>query len=238
VNGNYPSDIFQAIEAQIAAAAETGDVLPDAGEPSVFHRELRATRDAVLDHNTSSAYRDAVWGELMRRTRAGDQIWQEIAIWMMVPKLRAIARRICRGAPMELSDVQSEVILGFIEGLRTIDPSSENLEWLLRRAASHRGWHVREQRRNEIPVEDINLVAGRPVNGDQVGDPPVAPVHADIIAGTSEDADSRRRLEGERLGSVAQRLGLRDHVRRSRGIETGRPTDAMQTNGCRRNLAA
>jgi hypothetical protein len=142
MSGGYPTDVFHAVEAQVAMIAETGGPFADGDAPDAFPLQLHAARDAVLDPRTSSVSRDAVWAELIQRVRTGDQIWQEIAIWMMIPKFRAITHGIRRGSHAELSDLRSDTAAphdGHVHRAPNTDPDVPRAL----RAAHHGGPHHR-----------------------------------------------------------------------------------------------
>lgn len=73
------------------------------------------------------------------------------------------------------------------------------------------------------PVEDVDLVAGTQAKSSEPDGLLGEAVHAGVISASEADLITRTRLEGERLGSVAQRLGLRYHAcaQRRHGLKAG-----------------
>lgn len=159
--------------------------------------------------------KDAMWAELTRlcQERGGD--WHLTAIWMMLPALRkAVWRRQRTG--MELTETEAEAVAGFIEAISAADPQRARL-------GSHLWWQtyrhlakVAARERTAIPVADTEMIQSRQEDPMRPKDLLADAVHEGVLTVPEADLISRTRLEGERLGAVAQQLGLRYHACRQR----------------------
>lgn len=214
----HTNRIFDAIEAQMTRASLASSLSIDGSR--VGHGlpprplTMQETRTLALDTGADPALRDALWRELARLAQADGDVWLLPAIWMMIPGFRKISARLSSGAGAERNDIEAEIIAGFTETLRTVDPGREKLGVHLWWAAYRHGRHAREMftRSRETPVEDIDLAANAQAkNGEPDGLLGEA-VHEGVITASEADLITRTRMEGERLGSVAQRLGLRYHA--------------------------
>lgn len=212
-------NVFDALEAQFAASSlasvklvergECGDGLPDC--PIT----VGAARDVVHDPDANLAVCDAVFAALVRRVRTPDRHAQLAAIWVMLPGLRAIAYRLRRTWRTDIEDIQADVVLGFLEALRDADPGRQSLGAHLWWAAYRRARRPCETFVRETATEDIAMLAARTGVADHVNNPPVEPTHPGVVDVESANRSvADRRVEGERLGSIAHRLGLHSHLHR------------------------
>jgi hypothetical protein len=171
-------------------------------------------RPLALDPAADPALRDALWRELVRLARTNGDVWLLAAIWMMIPGFRKISARLSPGASGERNDIEAEIIAGFTETLHTVDLGREKLGAHLWWTAYRHGQRARGMftGSRETPVEDIDQAASAQArNGEPDGLLGEA-VHAGVISASEAELITRTRLEGERLGAVAQQLGLRYHA--------------------------
>jgi hypothetical protein len=210
--------VFDAVETEFISspvASETlvqqdecGHGLPDA---IIGVREARAV---VTDPAASLAVRDAIWATLVRRVRVDPDLWQLAAIWMMLPSLRAITNRLHRTWGVDRQDVQSDVILGFIEALRAANPARRKLGPSLWWATYRHGRHACQQATRDTASEDIDIIAARREMSDHSTDPPAEPLHSGIATSPPTDNPvTHTHIEGERLGAIAYHLALRERTR-------------------------
>ena len=235
--------VLQHIERQFQALAsspwpstidgfEIGHGFPDRALSLIEVRDLLAARTATHD------MKDAVWSLLVRRARSDCDTWGAIAAGMMLRGLRNIAFRVSRGVEFRRQDLESEVLLGFCEALRSIDPSARGIAGLLWWAAYRRGlaarfaeqqasgWELTDsdmRRQNIIPPEGHpDLVLAKAVgegvldSGDAalIGDTRVEGqtlIVASDRAGLSYWSCHKRRARAERR--LARYLGHRSGVR-------------------------
>jgi hypothetical protein len=208
--------VFDALDAQFADSSLASILTLDGNKighgMEATSPSLEYLRGLAQDPGTDIAVRDAIWTELVHlaQVRAGE--WQLTAIWMMLPGLRSASRKISRRTHIEIKEIDSAVITGFIEALQAADPKRQHLGAHLWWKAHNYATHACALLRQETPVEDIELVAGMQNRQPGHGDSLSAAVHEGVLTGAEADLIGRTRLEGERLGAVAQQLGLRYHA--------------------------
>lgn len=204
------TNILDELEAAMASSQCLFDVLlerGECGEGSPPHAlDVREGRDIVEDWNASRALTEAIWTALIHRVQQDPRHWREPAIWLMLPRLRAITSRLRRSWRTDSDDIRSDVIIGFIEAMRKADPNRHNLGSYLWWATHNHARHACRQLTRESASEDIELVAARRTTYSQ--ETPTEPGRVDVAPSPSVVG-----VEGERLGSLAQRLGLRDRIR-------------------------
>src|SRR3954471_15716858 len=91
------------------------DRLPDRILP------LDELRRLVLAAATSPEVRDAVWRELVVRARRDGPAWRVAAVGMAMPGLRRQAGLLAAGGHGDTHDLDSELLVGFMERLATVD---------------------------------------------------------------------------------------------------------------------
>jgi hypothetical protein len=228
--------IFDAIEAQMTTASLESALTIDGSELGLPRGPLAVCdlRPLALNPASDPAFRDALWRELVRLARTRDDAWVLAAIWMMIPGFRKISARLSPGAGGARNDIEAEIIAGFTEALHTVDICREKLGAHLWWVAYRHGQHARDMfsGSRETPVEDIDQAAGAQANGGEPDGLLSEAVHAGVISASEAELITRTRLEGERLGAVAQQLGLRYHAcaqRRTRA--EGRLAGYVMING-------
>ena len=162
------------------------------------HHSLSELRTILLDESTEPELLDAIWRQVIKLTH-GDRRWELSALWLMLPALRSIRRRLTMARPADRQDLESEIILAFLKNLREADPTgvhlSKTLWWkVFAHARSVRMWLWRES-----PSEFADILAEQQRRDEE-------PSTASDVPGPMV-ADSTRR-EGVLLGTLAQRLGL------------------------------
>ncbi len=131
-----------------------------------------------------------------------------MAIWMMLPSLRAIVRRLHRAWATDIRDIQSDALCGFIEALGRLDPEQEPGKrlWWQTFSSARNGCQraVREQ-----PVDDIESALQRQAEAHP---DPLSPAELGRPEASARDYST---IEGERLGALADRLGLAGMIENS-----------------------
>ncbi len=82
---------------------------------------LDELRGILLAPAAGGAVRDAVWRELVVRSRRDGPAWVVAAVGMAMPGLRRAGGRLAAGWRGDTADLDSELLLGFVERLRTVD---------------------------------------------------------------------------------------------------------------------
>ncbi|WP_380285968.1 hypothetical protein [Kitasatospora purpeofusca] len=150
----------------------------------------------------------------------GERIWTLTAVWLLAPRLRGAAYAIVRRTGAERADVGSALLVGVLEGARTIGERSEDIEQDLMDAAFAAGWRTGRRGSKEIPVGEWEAVG-------EAAEPLFAARTAhDVVSVGAMSGRLLQRAQGERLGALAHRLGLLPHVRevrRSSRSRAGQP---------------
>lgn len=76
---------------------------------------------------TSRGVRDQVWSRLVSRARGEGPAWVVAAVGMALPALRFRAGLLTRGWRGDVADLDSELLLGFLERLASIDLDTPNI---------------------------------------------------------------------------------------------------------------
>ncbi|MCM3920110.1 hypothetical protein ND748_00155 [Frankia sp. AiPs1] len=184
------------------------------GGHQVFRNSVKALRDIMLNADTPADLRDGIWSRLLQLAREKTDPWDVITIWMMTPGLRKICWR-CRshGVQFDLAELEAEAVSTFLATARVADLDRPDLGRTLWRNTYRHVRRTVSRPRPETPTADIELVraldaspfdASRAIAAFQrlVGDGTLA------MDKSSGDVDPVT-IEGERLGAVAQRLGLK-----------------------------
>lgn len=124
-SSSWPSTPLDAAERAFTLLAEAPthvpfdardfDGLPDRILP------LDELRRLVLAAGTSPQVRDAVWRELVVRARRDGPAWRVAAVGMAMPGLRRQAGMLAAGWRGDTHDLDSELLVGFMECLARVD---------------------------------------------------------------------------------------------------------------------
>lgn len=206
------SSIFTAIDEHFKTLTSAHDEpllltagTDEAGDPHPL--TLLDARTIARDTTTTPEHRDTIWRELIHRARHTPDPWRLAAVWMMLPGLSSAVHRISHNPRADIADLRSAVITGFLEALNSIDTEREDLGATLYRSAYSAGRAVCRTYGRELPTDEIDRTPNLPSD-------PAIPVHRGVATVTRQTQPTRGSLEGERLGSIAHRVGLADHVHR------------------------
>jgi hypothetical protein len=179
------------------------DGLPDRILP------LDELRRLLLGAATSCQVRDAVWRELVIRTRRDGPAWRVAAAGMAMPGLRRQAGLLAAGWHGDTHDLDSELLVGFMERLRTADLTEPRICGRLIDAG------VRAARKVRDAESDTMLIRG----GAAGSLLPIRPWdHPDLVLARAVavavlDRDEARliaatRLDHDTLARVAAEIGI------------------------------
>ena len=132
-------------------------------------------------------------------------------MWTMLPGLKSATRRIFRTTNLDIADVRSAVITGFLEALATVDPDDENLGSTLYWSA-YNSARAACRPRPQIQIDaadEIDRIAAH------ITCETTHTAHRGIIETERVGHPSRDRREAERLGSLAYRTGTVDRLHKS-----------------------
>ncbi|MFI1997079.1 hypothetical protein, partial [Actinoplanes sp. NPDC020271] len=122
--------------------------LPDTTMP------LDRLRTLLMYERYDSDTTDVLWRQLARHARDWGPAWVVGAIGVALPALTHLAAKISAGRPRLADDVDSEVLAGFLEALRTTDLDRSRL-WLRMCWAAWRAGAavVKDQEGEELPLD-------------------------------------------------------------------------------------
>lgn len=194
--------------------------LPDRAVP------VRELRDLLLHPACGQATRDAVWTELVTRSRAEDGTWTVVCAGMALPALTRVCAQLCDRFAGDRHDVHSAVLTGFLAALAVVDLGVPRIVLRLRWAAYRGGLAVvRDALAAPVPQPDCTDpdtgAAGRgPVGWTPAGHPDLVLARA-VDDGVLSVADAAligaTRLDGVALTDAATARGQSyDAVRKAR----------------------
>ncbi len=219
--GRYPAGPLDALDAADAAFR----LLCAGPDPLAVHASRLAAglpdrlvrldelRVLLLHPATSTAARNQVWAELVRRARAGGPAWMVGLTGVALPGLRRATASLARAYRGDPADLQSEVLAGFLAAVRALDlddleqvPLASRLCWAAWRAG------------RALAYADADYAARRRDLGDQDAVPAMPWGHPDFVLAaavregvlTPAQAEliGRNRLERVPLARIAADLGI------------------------------
>jgi len=175
---------------------------------------LRELRAVLLQPATSTAARNAVWAELVRRALAGSPAWTVALAGVALPGLYRAVAGLAAAGRTDPADLETEVLAGFLAAVRQLDPDdlagvplASRLIWAAYRAGAKLAW------------ADADWAARRSDLDEEGSEPPRPSGHPDFVLAaavcrgviTAADAEliGASRLEGIPL----RRLSGRDRTR-------------------------
>jgi hypothetical protein len=192
--------------------------------------EIRAL---LLRPGTSTAVRNQVWAELVRRALAGSPAWTVALAGVALPGLYRAVASLTAGGRTDRADLETEVLAGFLAELRRLDPDdlagiplASRLVWAAYRAGARLAW------------ADAAWAARRSEPDEGSAPPPRPWGHPDFVLAaavcrgviTAADAEliGANRLEGIPLRHLSARDSCRhDSLRRRRARAEKKLTAAV-----------
>ena len=170
---------------------------------------LDQLKDLLLKPATSVETRDAVWRELVVRARPDGPAWVGAAVGVAMPGLRRVAGLQAAGWRGDTDDLDSELIVGFVARLKTIDLDVPRICGRLIDAGLRA---ARKARDADCDAQLIHIEATGPIAPIQPWDHPDL-VLARAVAAAVIDADeanliSATRLDTATVAQVADQLGI------------------------------
>ena len=164
--------------------------------------------DLLSSRATDHAAKDAIWAELVRLAQTDTQPWQIVAAGLLAPGLAATARRVVVERGGDPAEIESEVMLGFIEALRVVDPSMRRLVPHLKRVAYDRAMSAFQY----PPANCADSAAFRvlPVvaRSGHIDFVLAEAIGYHILTRAEAELIGRTRIEGLNLTTTARQLGL------------------------------
>lgn len=125
-----------------ALSADPDPLSIDGGDVAGFPDRvlgLGEVRDLLLDRGCSGRTRDQVWRVLIRRARSEGACWTLACAGVALPALAASTHRLGAWHAGDHADLQSAILMGFLEALSAIDLAQDGLMDRLRWAAHRAG---------------------------------------------------------------------------------------------------
>ncbi|SEP97194.1 hypothetical protein SAMN04487983_1002304 [Streptomyces sp. yr375] len=182
----------------------------------------------LYDRSAAPAARTALWHQIAERGRLGadGSDWPSAVVWLGLPGLRRTAFRITNYCRAERVDVEAELVTCYLEALAEVEADTADPGGQVLRTACSRAWTVWRKTRPEHAVEDVEGVGGvaAPVPGPSAG----------LSAGLRITVPAHR-VEGVRIGALAQAWGLADTATDGRHQRRGRQVGAISLRRTGRN---
>jgi hypothetical protein len=198
---------------------------------------LLELRDVLMHRSTPHAVRDGVWRRVIASARVSQE-WMVGAIGLGMPGLRSVASRTTRGLGTSgVEEVEAEVLIGFMEAVRSINPAYARLAFYLRCRAQRAGLKAR-RREAERPEPCAEVPEARMPHRPW-GHPDMVladAVHRGVLSASEAELIGGSRLGGAELHRIATDLGVayktaakrreRAESRLARAVREGRVTAA------------
>lgn len=211
-NRREPSPLDTARAAFSVLVAEPFPLTIDGSLFEGFPAELMPldrVRARLLKPDCPAATRDAVWAHLVTRSRQSGGAWTVGCVGMAMPALTALAAELGAAFATERSDIDAEILAGFLTALARVDLRQPWIMSRLRQAAYLAGRAaVRAVLERDVPIED----------GFDSRPPPPPSRHPDFVLvravadGAITDAEADligvTRLEDVPLAAYARTHGL------------------------------
>jgi hypothetical protein len=170
---------------------------------------LDELKKILIDDATPRPVRDEVWRELVVRARRDGPSWVVAAAGIALPGLRRMAGMLARGWHGDSSDRDSELLLGFVERLRTVDLGEPRIVGKLIDAGARA---VKAARERQEDVSTVRVHATWSLPPQQPWDHPdwvlARAVHAAVISPEEYQLIAGTRLDEVGLAVLADKLGI------------------------------
>ncbi|MGW1787503.1 hypothetical protein ACWCO0_26930 [Streptomyces tubercidicus] len=225
------SGLFGAIEQELAGKVLEPELRLDEGADGARPPlSLAEARRVLYDRSADPSVQTALWHRIAALARNdGDRCgWRLGAVWMALPGLRRTASRIAFRFGSDRADVEAELVTGFLEALRDIGPETTSPGAVLLRFACTQAWNTARKARAEVAVEDMDAVMGsRHRSGASWQAEFDGPGRPDGLTASLRISIPAERVEGLRIGALAQEWGLADTVTDTQRLRRGRRVGAL-----------
>lgn len=170
---------------------------------------LDELKKILIDDATPRSVRDQVWRELVVRARRDGPAWVIAALGIAMPGIRRMAGLLGAGWHGDSSDRDSEMLIGFVERLRTIDLRDRRIVGKLIDAGARA---VKNARERQEEIDTVRVHATWSLPPQQPWDHPdwvlTRAVKAAIISPDEYLLIAATRLDNAGLPRVADKLGI------------------------------
>jgi hypothetical protein len=213
VSSSWPSTPLDAAEKAFLLLAEAPTHVPfDArgfdGMPDRI-LPLDELRRLVLVAGTSPKIRDAVWRELVVRARRDGPAWRVAAVGMAMPGLRRQAGLLAAGWRGDTHDLDSELLVGFMECLARVDFDEPRICGRLVEAGVRAARKIREAESDTMLIRRGEAGAVLPIRPWDHPDLVLARAVAVAVLDRDEATlIASTRLDHQTLAVVAAQIGI------------------------------
>ncbi|GGL12558.1 hypothetical protein [Mangrovihabitans endophyticus] len=170
---------------------------------------LDELRGLLLSAGTGGVVRDAVWRELVVRARRDGPAWRVAAVGMAMPGLRRQAGLLAAGWRGDTHDLDSELLVGFLERLATIDLDTPRICGRLVEAGVRAARKLREAESDTLLIRAGAAGAVLPIRPWDHPDLVLARAVAVAVLDRDEvTLIASTRLDHQTLAQVAARIGI------------------------------
>ncbi|MCK8677140.1 hypothetical protein [Streptomyces lichenis] len=236
--------LFVRIEREVAAWDPPPALGPAGGTDDGAPVSLRDARVMLYDRSVDPGVRDGLWRRTAALARTGGTPRHRLAaVWLALPGLRRTMYKIAYRLGQDREDVASELITAYLEALERVGPQTPDVASALLRPACTAAWSAAGAARLEVPTEDMGVFTGAAAATGEVGEEwPDHRWEVDFAGPNRPEgltADLRftlppGRVEGVRIGALAQAYGLTDTVRQTTRRPRGRRIGTLSLPGPRR----
>ncbi len=229
--------LFDTIEAHVAALPnDAGASGPGPAAPRTEPLHRCAARALVHGPARHGAVARGIWSDILGEATtapAPGGTATLLVVWYALPRLRRSVRRIVRRLPAERADLEAETVRGLLEGLPTVDPLRAGAAERVMRDAASRAWLFARSTWHERAAPDTSPMWHTPAISYEEAAPDgwalhvTPPDRADGLAASLRFTEFPQRVEGERIGALADGMGLRHLVHRARRPSPGRPIGTL-----------
>jgi hypothetical protein len=209
----WPSTPLDAAEKAFTVLAEAPSHVPfDArGFDGLPERilPLDELRRLLLSASTTPSVRDAVWRELVVRARRDGPAWRVAAAGMAMPGLRRQAGLLAAGWHGDTHDLDSELLVGFMECLARVDLDEPRICGRLVEAGVRAARKIREAESDTMLIRSGDAGAVLPIR--PWDHPDLVLARAVAVAVLDRDEAmliGSTRLDHQTLAGVAAQIGI------------------------------
>ncbi|MBL0777366.1 hypothetical protein G6541_08400 [Streptomyces albidoflavus] len=239
-SGDQLVGVFRAVERAVADAPWVKEAFLECGDGArtILLSPAQARR-ALYGRDSDPTLSGSIWRRTvaLAHSEPEDERAKLLAVWFALPRLYRSVWRITDRFRwvVDTEDVEAEVVAGILLALSKLNGDEPDPDDILVRAALSHGWAVAKaesgQHKANIAVrgeavheEPFCALPGFSVDSaaESAWEMEVAPpARPDGLSAPVRFTVSKSRLEGERLGSLAERYGLREVVLRARRPSAG-----------------
>ncbi|WP_157250971.1 hypothetical protein [Nonomuraea typhae] len=217
--------LFQTIETRIVDQQHPGLLIETSSGL------IRITPQEAGEAIKGKGPREAVWRAAIlaaRRGQPSQELGSLFALWLAEPWVARVMFMISTRFRQSLEDLEAEFVTAFLESLDNVDPSLLDAGESLLKAASRKTWSLAcAATRERLLGDPVELIARD--NLESYADHGwelefIPPQQPDRLSAALRFVADSAQIEGERLGTLAYRMGLADIVLRAR-----RPPEELAT---------